>query len=206
MEAMMIQSNERAIAASNAASTVRFKLPRRMCEIARPMSKGCLVDRRVSSPRVTGSVSRNSIDQKKTNAKPTAPTVQRHVISARVSEGRRKLARKPSSVGEILGMNLSHHEVDELAGNVDCFHDLLACYRRLHFLIGERTLDDEVLSSVSRHNNAAAQLAVDLHWNLQFFFLGESSIVLWPGSLEQVSLFPEHLPQFMGEIGSEGRE
>ena len=100
MEAMTIQSNDNAITANKAASTARFRLPRRMCEIARPTSKGCLVERRAASPLVTGSVSRNSISQKKTIAQPTAPTVQRQAISAKVSEGRRKLARKPSSVGE----------------------------------------------------------------------------------------------------------
>src|SRR5580704_11520659 len=125
MVAVTIQSNDTAISASNAATTARFRLPRRMCSIARPTSKGCLVESRAASPLVTGSVLRNSISQKNTNAQPTAPTVQRHAISANASEGRRKLARKPSSVGEMRGMNLSHHEIDELAGNEDFVHDFL---------------------------------------------------------------------------------
>ena len=65
MEAATIQSNESASAASNAASTARFRLPRRMCAIARPTSKGCLVERRVASPLVTGSVSRYSMKSEK---------------------------------------------------------------------------------------------------------------------------------------------
>ncbi len=44
-EAAIIQSNDNAITANKAASTARFRLPRRMCAIARPISKGCLVDR-----------------------------------------------------------------------------------------------------------------------------------------------------------------
>src|SRR5277367_5403804 len=206
MEAVIIQSNERAIAASNAANTARFKLPRRMCEIARPTSKGCLVDRSVSSLRVTGSVSRNSISQKKTSAHPTAPTVQRQVISARVSEGRRKLARKPSSVGEMRGMNLSHHDVHELTGDVDCFHDLLAGDRRLHFLVGQRAFDHEVFGSVGGDNNSTPQLAVDLYRDFKLFFFGERGVVLRPGRFEQVSPFSKHFPEFVSEVGSEGCE
>src|SRR5271168_1692736 len=206
MEAATIQSNDKAISANSAASTARFMLPRRICSIARPTSKGCLVERRAASPLVTGSVPRNSISQKNTSAQPTAPTVQRHAISAKASEGRRKLARKPSSVGETRGMNLSHHEVDQLARNEDCFHDLLARDRRLHFLIGERALDDEIFGCIGGHDHAAAQLAIDLHRNFQFFFFGKLRVIFWPRRFEQVSLFTEHLPEFVGEIGSEGRE
>src|SRR5437879_4481030 len=62
---------------------------------------GLRVRRKSSSPLVTGSVSRNSKRPKKNNTVAVAPTAQRQVISAKVSNGRRKAARKPSAVGEM---------------------------------------------------------------------------------------------------------
>src|SRR5437660_4715129 len=62
---------------------------------------GLRVRRKSSSPLVTGSVSRNSKRPKKNNTVAVAPTAQRQVISAKVSNGRRKAARKPSDVGEM---------------------------------------------------------------------------------------------------------
>ena len=100
MEATTIQSNDSAISATNAASTARLMLPRRMCAIARPTSKGCLVNKRVASTFVTGSVPRYSTNQKPINAQATAPTVQRQAISAKISDGLRNAARNASRVGD----------------------------------------------------------------------------------------------------------
>jgi hypothetical protein len=45
-----------------------------------------------------------STKKKTANAQATAPVVQRHAISAQVSEGLRKAARKPSTVGDGFGI------------------------------------------------------------------------------------------------------
>src|SRR5260370_38377640 len=82
-----------------------------MCARAGPTRKGCLVLRSVASARDTGSVSRNSISEKKINAQATAPTVQRQTTSASVSAGRRKAARKPSRVGERRGIGNQHNSM-----------------------------------------------------------------------------------------------
>src|ERR1700723_1816231 len=177
-----------------------------MCAIARPMSNGCLVARRAASAFVTGSVSRNSMSPKTIRVQANAPTVQRQAISAKVSEGQRKLARKPSSVGETRGINLSHHDIEQLAGDKYLFHDLLSRNCGFHLVIGKRALDDEIFGRVSGYYNEAAQLAVDLHGNFEFFFFGEGSVVLWPGLFEQVTLFAEHLPEFVSEVRSERGE
>src|ERR1700730_7444107 len=100
MEATTIQRNDSAISATNAASTARLRLPRGMCAIALPTSKGCLVNKRVASPLVTGSVPRYSTNQKPINAQATAPMVQRQAISAKIADGLRNVARKPSRVGD----------------------------------------------------------------------------------------------------------
>jgi hypothetical protein len=50
-------------------------------------------------------VLRYSKRPKKNKAPAVAPTTHRHMISANVSDGRRYAARKPSSVGEMRGIN-----------------------------------------------------------------------------------------------------
>ena len=100
IEAAMIHSTESDSITSNAASTARFRLPRRMWVRARTTNAGCRVDRRAESAVVTGSVSRYSMKQKRNKAAAVAPSVQRHAISANVSDGRRNAARKPSIVGD----------------------------------------------------------------------------------------------------------
>ena len=52
----------------------------------------------------------------------------------------------------------------------------------------------------------AAQLAVDLHRDFDFFFFGQRRIVLRPGSTQQTSLFAQHFPEFVSQVGSEGSE
>src|ERR1700683_4885837 len=198
MEAAKIKRTERPSAATKPASTARFKLPRKMCAIALPTSSGCLVRRRAASPFVTGSVSRYSMSEKKISAQATAPAVQRHAIAANVSEGRRNAARKPSSVGETLGMALLDDDVEKLARDKDLLHDLFAGDSGLDFIVGQRALDDEILGSVGGYNDASAEFAVDLHRNFKFFFFGERRVVLRPGSFEQVAFFAEHLPEFVG--------
>src|SRR5260370_15653675 len=95
-----------------------------MCARAGPTRKGCLVLRSVASARDTGSVSRNSISEKKSTAQATATTVQRQAISASVSEGRRKAARKPSRVGERRDIGNQHNSILHhlMALRLYCFH------------------------------------------------------------------------------------
>src|SRR5580704_7791522 len=106
---------------------------------------GCRVRSKRISPPDTGSVSRYSRSENPTRAVAVAPTVQRHEISASVSEGRRKAARKPSSVGEMRDMRTqdnswrgrigsprwahhtgsSDHKVEQLPRDEDRLDDLL---------------------------------------------------------------------------------
>src|ERR1700722_8330184 len=106
-EAAIIQSMESAISAIRADNTARFRLPLKMCAMARSTSSGCLVDKSAASAFVTSSVFRYSTSQKKNNPQAIAPTVQRQAIAAKASEGLRKAVRKPSRVGEPRGMKSS---------------------------------------------------------------------------------------------------
>src|SRR5438552_8711162 len=103
-----------------------------------------------------------------------------------------------------VGESLFHHDVHQFARDVDLLHDLLACNGGGHFFIPERAGENEFFGRIGGHDNAAAQLAIDLHRNLDLFFLGEHGVVLWPWSLQQISLFTEHFPEFVCQIGSEG--
>ena len=90
--------------------------------------------------------------------------------------------------------------------NDNDLHNLLARDRRAHFLIGERGLLDLVLGCSRRHNHQAAQFSVDLHRNLDLVFRRQSRIVLRPWSFQQVASLAGHLPQFVRQIRSHGRE
>src|SRR5260370_30142404 len=105
-DAAMTQNKASATATSKTANTARLRLPRKMWEMALPMSTGCRVPKRVLSPRLTGSVFRYSMSEKRNNVHATAPTVQRQAISANVNAGRRNAARKPSSVGEVRDIHI----------------------------------------------------------------------------------------------------
>src|SRR5712671_2600991 len=107
MDAAAIHSREIATIANKAANTARLRLPRKIWEMAFPMSNGCRVPSRVLSPRLTGRVFRYSMNEKRNNVQAIAPTAQRQVISAKVSDGRRTDARKPSSVGEGRDISIS---------------------------------------------------------------------------------------------------
>src|SRR5579864_2193686 len=104
MAAAKIHRHASARAAVNPASTARFRLPRKMWESACPTRTGCRVRSSKTSPLVTGRVLRNSTNAKNRTAHAEAPTVQRQLISAKVNDGRRKAARKPSMVGETRDM------------------------------------------------------------------------------------------------------
>src|SRR2546426_6907013 len=71
-----------------------------MCKAAREIKAGCRVRSNARSPEVTGSVSKNWKAAKMSNAPPATAKLQRQAISANPSEGTRKIARKPSKVGE----------------------------------------------------------------------------------------------------------
>ncbi len=64
----------------------------------------------------------------------------------------------------------------------------------LDFLIRLGASADRVFGSIGRDYDAAAQLAVDLHRNLNLIFFGQGGIVLRPRRAQQNSLFAQHFP------------
>src|ERR1017187_1012777 len=117
----------------------------------------------------------------------------------------KKAARNDSRIVIPCGFyhQLSHNDIQELAGNEDLFHDLFTSDRRLPLLIGERLFNDELFCGIGGHGDAAAKFSVDLHGDLKFLFFRERGVVFRPRSFEQASLFAQHLPEFVGEIGCE---
>src|ERR1700693_209542 len=65
----------------------------------------------------------------------------------------------------------SHHDIQQLAGNINCLDYLFSGDEGLYFFIGERAFDDESLRSIRGHNHAAAKFAVNLYrdFNLLLF-------------------------------------
>ena len=101
---------------------------------------------------------------------------------------------------------LLYDDIHQLSGDVDLLYDLLASNESLDFFVGERAIENKLLGRVGWHGDAAAQFAIDLHGDYELFFFGKRGVVLWPGSFEKISFFAEYLPEFVSEIGSEGRE
>src|SRR5271170_1643213 len=104
---------------------------------------------------------------------------------------------------ESIARTSSNNDVNQLAGDVDSFHDLFAGDSSLYLFVGKCAFHNELLRGVGRHNDAAAQLAVDLHGDFEFFFFRQRGIVPRPRSFEKVPLPAEHFPEFVSEIGSE---
>jgi hypothetical protein len=71
-----------------------------MWAIALEIKMGWRERRKSNSPLFTGRVFRYSKKEKPNKVQAVAPTLHRQAISARASEGWRKAARKPSSVGD----------------------------------------------------------------------------------------------------------
>src|SRR5215469_13124703 len=142
-----------------------------MCDIACATKAGWRVRSNASSADVTGSVSRNCNAPKIRNAPTATAKLQRHAISANPSDGRRKIARKPSSVGEYGFMFLSNYDVNQPAKHYDFLNDLLASNRRLDLFICKSLFEHGVFGCIWGHDNPATQFAVDLHryFNLLFF-------------------------------------
>ena len=55
-----------------------------------------------------------------------------------------------------LQFDLSNHNVDQLAGNDDYFHNLLPCYEAFNFFVGQGALAKYFFRSIDGHNNNAA--------------------------------------------------
>src|SRR5437660_5544330 len=55
------------------------------------------------------------------------------------------------------------HDVDQLIGNHDKLHDLLALEELLNFIIRQRALFGQLAGGAERNPDAPAELAVDLH-------------------------------------------
>src|SRR5437879_8025608 len=68
------------------------------------------------------------------------------------------------------------HDVDQLIGNHDNFHDLLALQDLLNFIIGEGPLLGQLPGGSEGNINSTPELAVDLHGHFRLFFAGQLEI------------------------------
>src|ERR1700694_849585 len=102
-------------------------------------------------------------------------------------------------IPSMYGDSSAYDDIYQLAGDYDHFHNPLAVKRRLYLRFGQSALADNILWRVCRHDNAAAQLAVDLHRDFDLVFFRQRGIVLRPGGAQQASLFTQPFPAFVGE-------
>src|SRR5579862_6833143 len=91
---------------SNVANTTkvsikRAALPRNMLAIASATNTGWRVLSSNNSALLTGRVLRYSTTKYASVSQRTAPTLQRHAISANPNDGSLTISRKPSRVGEV---------------------------------------------------------------------------------------------------------
>src|SRR4051812_28298593 len=96
-----------------------------------------------SSEGETLSPARNARTPKRSSTVAIMPKVQRHAISITATAGACFTASNPARIGEEFAMEnrrLLHHDVDQLAGHDDHFHDLLAIDEHLYLLVGEGEL------------------------------------------------------------------
>src|SRR6516165_6212244 len=100
IETITIHKTASAENTMNMASRSRQPLPRRMCARARETNAGAPLRRRNKSPVETGRVSRYSKSPNTASKHAAAPKLHRQLISASESAGRRKIVRKPSTVGD----------------------------------------------------------------------------------------------------------
>src|SRR5436190_24054565 len=89
------------------------------------------------------------------------------------------------------------HDVDQLIGNHDDFHNLLALQDLLNFIIGEGALLGQLPGGSEGNINSAPELAVDLHGHFRLFFAGQLGIEGRPGLAEHGSLATQLFPQFL---------
>jgi len=111
-EAVTTHAAPSAMASRMAASATRAPLPARMCLSARPTSAGRPLPTRRRSARVRGKVFRYAAQAKPSSAALATAKLERQAISAKPSEGLRKMRRKPSRVGEGWVMNDSSPGLD----------------------------------------------------------------------------------------------
>src|SRR5215475_2003611 len=129
------------------------------------------------SRSLTNRESRKPANAAAPSASAATPKLQRQATSAPTSEGWRKAVAIPTRTG-LARANLPHHQVHQLPGHYDRLHHLFAIERSANFLVRQGQRAHRLVSSAGGHQNTAAELAIDLHWNLDFFFLGERRIVL----------------------------
>src|ERR1043165_6165482 len=75
---------------------------------------------------------------------------------------------------------LSHDDVDQATGDDDRLDNLLTLSPCAHTLVGECGGARLVFRRVGAHRHATAQLAVDLHGDLQLLFASQSLVVPRP--------------------------
>src|SRR5581483_10454062 len=85
-------------------------------------------------------------------------------------------------------------------------HNLLAGDMGLNFFVGEGFLLDFFFWSTGGDDDLAAKFSFHLDGNLDFFFFWKFGNVFWPGGFQQIAGFAEHLPELVGEVGSEGSD
>src|SRR5574341_934507 len=101
---------------------------------------------------------------------------------------------------------LLHHDVDQLAWHHNGLHHLLAVERGPDLFIRQRELTYRLLGTVGGDGEPRAQFAVHLHRDLDLVLLGQRRVELRPGRAQQVRLLSQDFPQFVRQVGREGRQ
>ena len=97
-------------------------------------------------------------------------------------------------------------EVDETSGNDDRLHDLLPLQELGNPLVLLGRTQQVVLSGIGRDAYPRAQLAENLHWDLDRLVSRQSCVQLRPRLVGQSLAVPQGLPEFLAEVRCEGGE
>jgi len=103
---------------------------------------------------------------------------------------------------------LSYDDIDETTGDDDRLDDLLALSPRANSLVGQRRRARLIFARVGADGDATAQLAVDLHGDLQFVLARELLVKLRPARIigQKAARVTESLPHLLRDVRTEGRE
>src|SRR5208283_3815357 len=107
-EASTIQATDKVIASIIRAAIKRGELPWKICASAREIKAGWRVRNSNRSREVTGRESRYSIPDNMSSKAAAKPKLQRQAISAKLTDGRENMMRKPAKVGERPGIGIEY--------------------------------------------------------------------------------------------------
>src|SRR5574341_1464480 len=136
----------------------------------------------------------------------TSPRTRRRAADTTPPNSARRASRSEPAPAPRRLRALLHHDVDQLAWHHNGLHHLLAVERGPDLFIRQRELTYRLLGTVGGDGEPRAQFAVHLHRDLDLVLLGQRRVELRPGRAQQVRLLPQDFPQFVRQVGREGRQ